>query len=219
MESIQISERLISFLFFIPIFLLSLTVHELAHALSAYKKGDHTAKNQGRLTLNPLKHLDIVGSVVMPLASFASGFLLIGWAKPVPVNRNNFSDPLKDDLVVSLAGPLSNFILSVVFALFLSIFINYGLISSGVLINILWYGVFLNIFLFAFNLLPVPPLDGSHILFDLFPNKYTARYLSIGLYGTLILFLFIYSPLWKYFFSIINSIISLILLLTGNPID
>ena len=117
MENIQVSERLISFLLFIPIFLLSLTVHELAHAFTAYKKGDNTAKNAGRLTLNPIKHLDIVGSVIMPFASFASGFLLIGWAKPVPVNRNNFKNPLKDDAIVSFAGPLSNFVLAVVFAL------------------------------------------------------------------------------------------------------
>lgn len=219
MENIQISERLISFLLFIPIFLLSLTVHELAHAFSAYKKGDSTAKDAGRLTFNPIKHLDIVGSVIMPLAAFASGFLLIGWAKPVPVNRNNFKDPLKDDAVVSFAGPLSNFLLAVVFALLLSSFYNFQLTSSGILFNILWYGVFFNIFLFAFNLLPIPPLDGSHILFDLFPNQYTAKYLSIGFYGTIILLIFIYSPLWKYFFGLVNFIISFLLSITGMPVD
>ncbi len=218
MENIQVSERLISFLLFIPIFLLSLTVHELAHAFTAYKKGDSTAKNAGRLTLNPIKHLDIVGSVIMPFASFASGFLLIGWAKPVPVNRNNFKNPLKDDAIVSFAGPLSNFVLAIVFALMLSLFYNFQLTSSGIVINLLWYGVFFNIFLFAFNLLPIPPLDGSHILFDLFPNQYTAKYLGIGFYGTIILFLFIYSPLWKYFFGMINFIISFLLSLTGMSV-
>lgn len=219
MENIQISERLISFLLFIPIFLLSLTVHELSHAFSAYKKGDPTAKDAGRLTFNPIKHLDLVGSVLMPFASFASGFLLIGWAKPVPINRNNFSNPLKDDAIVSFAGPLSNLILALLFSILLSIILNLQLTDSRLLINILWYGVFFNVFLFAFNLLPIPPLDGSHILFDLFPNQFTAKYSNIGFYGTIILFLFIYSPLWNYFFAMVNYIISIILSTTGVSID
>lgn len=218
MESIQLSDRLISFLMFIPVFLVSLTVHELAHAFVAYKKGDSTAKDAGRLTINPIKHLDIVGSVMMPFISFASGFLLIGWAKPVPVNRNNFKHPLKDDALVSFAGPLSNFILAIIFALLLSLVYNFQLTSSGIIINLIWYGVFFNIFLFAFNLLPIPPLDGSHILFDLFPGKLTARYLGIGFYGTIILLLFIYSPLWKYFFKMINYIITILLSVTGMPV-
>lgn len=219
MENIQISERLISFLLFIPVFLVSLTVHELAHAFSAFKKGDSTAKDQGRLSLNPVKHLDVVGSLIMPLASFASGLLLIGWAKPVPVNRNNFKNPLKDDAIVSLAGPLSNLALALLIAIILSLVVNSSIESSKILINVLWYGVFFNVFLFAFNLLPIPPLDGSHILFDLFPNKYTAKYLSIGFYGTILLFLFIYSPLWNYFFSIINSLINMLFLIVGLNVD
>jgi len=193
-------------------------VHEISHAYTAYKKGDSTAKDLGRLTFNPLKHLDVFGSVLMPLISFASGFLLIGWAKPVPVNRNNFKDPLKDDALVSFAGPFSNIVLSVFFALVLSLVYNAALSDSGLILDFLWYGVFLNVFLFAFNLLPIPPLDGSHILFDIFPNRITAKYLSIGIYGTILLILFIYSPLWKYFFSMINSIISFIIYITGLPI-
>jgi Zn-dependent protease len=219
LESIQLSDRLISFLMFIPVFLLSLTVHELAHALVAYKKGDNTAKDAGRLTVNPIKHLDLVGSVMMPFISFASGLLLIGWAKPVPVNRANFKNPFKDDALVSFAGPLSNFILAIIFALILSLVYNFQLTSSGLLINLIWYGVFFNIFLFAFNLLPIPPLDGSHILFDLFPNRLTAKYLSIGFYGTILLLLFIYSPLWGYFFGVVNYIIKMLMIFTGLPVD
>lgn len=218
MENIQLSERLISFLLFIPVFLLSLTVHELAHAFTAFKKGDNTAKNAGRLTLNPIKHLDIVGSVMMPFISFSSGLLLIGWAKPVPVNRSNFKDPLKDDALVSFAGPLSNLILAIIFAILLSLFYNFQITSSELVFNLLWYGVFFNVFLFAFNLLPIPPLDGSHILFDFFPNKLTAKYLGIGFYGTIILILFIYSPLWNYFFGAINYIISILLSITGMSV-
>ena len=106
MPDIQLSNRLISFLIFLPVFFLSIAVHEFSHALMANKFGDDTAKKLGRLTLNPIKHIDLIGSVIMPLASFASGFALIGWAKPIPVNRNNFRNSLKDDLVVSFAGPL-----------------------------------------------------------------------------------------------------------------
>lgn len=204
---------------FIPVFLLSLTVHELAHAYTAFKKGDNTAKDAGRLTLNPVKHLDLVGSVMMPFISFASGLLLIGWAKPVPVNRMNFKNPFKDDALVSFAGPLSNFILAIIFALILSLSYNFQITSSSLVVNLLWYGVFFNVFLFAFNLLPIPPLDGSHILFDLFPSKLTAKYLNIGFYGTFILLAFIYSPLWKYFFQVVNYIIEVILSLSGLKLD
>ncbi|MCH8033510.1 MAG: site-2 protease family protein [Bacteroidetes bacterium] len=215
MPDLQISERLINFLMFLPVFLLSISVHEYSHAFFANKYGDATAKNLGRLTLNPFKHIDLVGSIIMPLAAFASGFALIGWAKPVPVDRRNFSDPLRDDAVVSFAGPLSNFIFSVLlFVLFLisvNIFEEQNLIIS----NLLWYGVFLNVFLFAFNLLPIPPLDGSHILFDLFPNKLTAKYLNLGLYGSLLLLVFIYSPLWGIFMKIVNFILQLFIKVGG----
>lgn len=206
MPSIEVNEKLISFLTFLPLFFISIAVHEFAHAFAAYKYGDNTAKDLGRLTLNPFKHIDLIGTVIMPIASFASGFALIGWAKPVPINRNNFQNKLKDDAVVSFAGPLSNFILAVI--LFLIFLLFFYFTSPGVyIINFLWYGVFLNVFLFMFNLLPIPPLDGSHILFDLFPNKITAGLLNLGLYGSIILMLFIYSPLWNYFFAAVNWIL------------
>ncbi len=215
MPDLQVSERLINFLMFLPIFLLSISVHEYSHAFFANKYGDDTAKKLGRLTLNPFKHIDLVGSVIMPLAAFASGFALIGWAKPVPVDRRNFSDPLKDDAVVSFAGPVSNFILSVLlFALFF-ISVNIFGEQNSFISNLLWYGVFLNVFLFAFNLLPIPPLDGSHILFDLFPNKLTGKYLNLGLYGSLLLLVFIFSPLWGIFMKIVNFILQLFLKIGG----
>lgn len=211
MPDFQVSDRLINFLMFLPIFLLSISVHEYSHAFFANKYGDDTAKKLGRLTLNPFKHVDLIGSVIMPLAAFASGFALIGWAKPVPVDRRNFSDPLKDDAVVSIAGPLSNFILSaLLFVLFL-ISVNIFGEQNSIISNLLWYGVFLNVFLFAFNLLPIPPLDGSHILFNLFPNKLTAKYMNLGLYGSLLLLVFIYSPLWGIFMKIVNFILQLFL--------
>ena len=215
MPDLQISERLINFLMFLPIFLLSISVHEYSHAFFANKYGDDTAKKSGRLTLNPFKHIDLVGSVIMPLAAFASGFALIGWAKPVPVDRRNFSDPLKNDAVVSFAGPRSNFIFSVLLFVLFIISANIFGEQNSIISNLLWYGVFLNVFLFAFNLLPIPPLDGSHILFDIFPNKLTAKYLNLGLYGSLLLLVFIYSPLWGIFMKIVNFILQLFIKIGG----
>jgi Zn-dependent protease len=215
LPDLQISERLINFLMFLPVFLLSISVHEFSHAFFASKYGDDTAKKLGRLTLNPFKHIDLIGSVIMPLAAFASGFALIGWAKPVPIDRRNFGDPLKDDAVVSFAGPLSNFLLSVVLFILFLISVNIFGEQNQIVSKLLWYGVFLNVFLFAFNLLPIPPLDGSHILFDLFPNKLTAKYLNLGLYGSLILLFFIYSPLWGIFMKIVNFILQLFIKIGG----
>jgi len=217
LPDIQVSEKLISFLTFLPMFFISLAVHEFSHALLASKLGDNTAKDLGRLTLNPFKHADIVGTLIMPIASFASGLVLIGWAKPVPINRANFKNHLRDDAIVSFAGPFSNFILSILFLAALAISLNF--ISDRYVINLLWYGVFFNLFLFAFNLLPFPPLDGSHILFDIFPNKFTAAILNLGLYGSIILLLFIYSPLWNYFMKVINFILDFFLKISGISND
>lgn len=202
------SERLISFLTFLPMFILSITFHEFAHAFIAYKMGDSTAKNMGRLSFNPIKHIDFFGTLIMPIASFASGMALIGWAKPVPIDRRNFKNIYKDDAYVSFAGPFANLIIAFIFYIFFFVFLNYHLSENQILINILWYGVFFNIFLFAFNLLPIPPLDGSHILFDLVPNQLTAKFLNLGLYGSIILIFFIYSPLWGFFMKLINFILN-----------
>ena len=215
MPTIQLSQRLVSFLLFLPTFFISITIHEFAHAFSASKLGDDTAKKQGRLTFNPIKHADLIGTVIMPLASFASGFALIGWAKPVPVNRNNFKNQLRDDAVVSFAGPLSNFFLAIIFFVGFLIILNLEFRYQHYLLNIFWYGVFLNIFLCLFNLLPIPPLDGSHILFDLFPNKITAIILNFGLYGSILLLILIYSPLWGFFMKFINLILNLFLGIAG----
>ena len=214
MGNIEVNDKLISFLTFLPVFIISITIHEFAHAYVAYNMGDRTAKNMGRLTLNPLKHADLIGTVIMPLMSFASGFALIGWAKPVPVDRRNFANPFRDDAAVSFAGPFSNFLLSILF--FVLFYFAGHLDNQNLFINkFLWYGVFLNIFLCFFNLLPLPPLDGSHILFDIFPNKITGKLLNLGMYGSLLLFAFIYSPLWKYFMNFIYSVLKIFTNIAG----
>jgi len=209
MSGIQVSQKLIVFVTFLPLFFISLAIHEFAHAYVAYKFGDSTAKKMGRLTLNPIKHIDLVGSIIMPLLSFASGFMLIGWAKPVPINGRNFKNQLRDDAIVSVAGPISNFILAFIFFLILSLLNSSFPNQLIILKKISLLGIYFNVFLFAFNLLPIPPLDGSHILFDLFPNKITAKYLSFGVYGTVILFVFIYSPLWGLFMKFVYFIVSI----------
>ena len=207
MPDIQISQKLILLFYFFPIFLISLSIHEYAHALLAYKFGDDTAKNLGRLTLNPIKHLDLFGSIIMPVMAFTSGFMLIGWAKPVPVNRNKFKDVYKNDAIVSAAGPLANLILAIIVYLVYLFLSGTSFMQSHIVFSIFRLSIIFNIFLFCFNLLPIPPLDGSHIIFDLFPNNYTAKLQNLGLYGTLILFIFIYSPLWSVFMNLVNWII------------
>ncbi len=203
---IEVNENLIKLILFLPVFLISLAAHEFAHAWFANRFGDSTAKDKGRLTLNPIKHLDLFGSVIIPLMTFMSGGFIIGWAKPVPVNMRNFRNPFRDDAIVSVAGPLSNILLSI---LFLVVFIITRELSlaGNIIMDTIWLAVVFNVFLAMFNLLPIPPLDGSHLVFDLFPNKYTAKYLNLGLYGTLILVLFIFSPLWDLFWQLISYVI------------
>ena len=152
----------------------------------------------------------------MPLASFASGFALIGWAKPVPVNRHNLRNEFRDDAIVSFAGPFSNLLLAILFFVaFLVMYDSAG--ASHFWINIMWYGVFFNIFLFLFNLIPIPPLDGSHILYDLYPNHLTAKLLNLGFYGTIILLVFIYSPLWGFFMKLVTFILNIFLTIGNVP--
>ncbi len=209
MPDIQVSQKLILLFYFLPIFLFSLSIHEFAHALLANKFGDDTAKNQGRLTLNPIKHIDLIGSIVMPILAFTSGFMLIGWAKPVPVDRSKLRNFYRDDAIVSFAGPLSNLVLAILVYIILTFISTSSIELSNTLYNIFRLTIIFNIFLFCFNLLPIPPLDGSHIIFDLFPNKFTAKLLHLGIYGTIILFIFIYSPLWGVFMHLVDWMIGL----------
>ncbi|MGB9665327.1 MAG: site-2 protease family protein [Ignavibacteria bacterium] len=216
MENINVNFKLILFLLFIPIFLISITIHEYSHALFAYKMGDSTAKNAGKLSLNPFKHIDLIGTVLIPIASFTSGIALIGWAKPVPINPENFHNKRLGDAIVSFVGPFSNFL----FALFLLILI---LILPEVVIfetpqreillsTILKYGIYINLFLFLFNLLPIPPLDGMHIVHSIFNSKFTERLMNYSYLGPIILLIFIYSPLFKYFNWLLQSLIKIFLL-------
>lgn len=171
----DIQSYLISILLSLPIILLSLSLHETAHGFAAWRLGDPTARSLGRLTLNPLKHLNPIGTVCMIVAGF-------GWANPVPINSRYFRKPRRDIALVSVAGPLSNLLLAFVFLLLLR-FVGFGWLwnltyptqfaANAVyfFVLFLYYGVSMNVTLAVFNLLPVPPLDGSRILFALLPPR------------------------------------------------
>jgi len=215
MPNFNVNPKLILFLMFIPLFLISITVHEFAHAYLAYKLGDDSAKRAGRLTLNPFKHLDIIGSIIIPIAAFSSGIALIGWAKPVPINPENFENKRLSDGIVSFAGPLSNLILALLCSILILILPEVSLFEFGeraiLLSTILKYGIYLNVFLSLFNLLPIPPLDGVHILHSIFYSRFTEKLVNFGFAGSIILILFIYSPLWKYFHRLIDIIVKIFL--------
>ena len=173
------------------ILLFSVVLHELSHGIVADRLGDHTARHMGRLTLNPIPHIDPFGSILLPLFLFLVGSpIIFGAAKPVPVNFFNLRNPKRDMALVSLAGPATNFLLALAFALP----IRFGLInqSAGLGFEILVQAVLLNLVLGIFNLLPIPPLDGSKILGSFLSDDLMYKLLAMERYGFLIIILLLY---------------------------
>ena len=178
----------------LPAFLIAISVHECAHGYAAYKMGDPTAKYSGRLSLNPLAHFDLIGGLCLLFFSF-------GWAKPVPVNPYNFKNRKKGTIIVSLAGPLSNFIVAIISAFLCAFtlkYVGYGCLEpiselKGIefLFPIFQYCMLLNIGLMIFNLIPIPPLDGSKVLMEFLPYKARETMYQLERYSILILVLLI----------------------------
>ena len=196
------------YIFLIAILLFSVVIHEVSHGAMANYLGDPTAKYAGRLTLNPIKHLDPIGSVLVPLFLLIIGSrILFGWAKPVPINPYNFRDQKYGSAKVALAGPGANLSLALVFGLALRFFPVLADIPG--LYLMFSYIVFINLLLAIFNLLPVPPLDGSHILFTFLPASLQNIKIFLSQFGLFIL-LFIIFFFFKWIILVINWIFQLI---------
>lgn len=202
-------------IFQLLIFLFSVIIHEVSHGLVAFRLGDPTAKLAGRLTLNPIKHLDLVGSLVLPLSLYflSGGSFIFGWAKPVPYNPIFLKDPKKGAGIIAAAGPISNLLVAVVFGVLSRI-----LIASNISVPLLYLTqlfdviILINIVLAVFNLVPIPPLDGSKVLFAFLPeNESTikAKYF-MERYGMVILLIFIFygfgllTPAISFLFNLIS---------------
>ena len=213
---------IIHLLLCLPIILISLPLHEVAHGYAAYKLGDPTAKNLGRLTLNPLKHLDPIGFICMLLAG-------IGWANPVPINTRHFKKPKRDMALSAAAGPISNFLLAAVFCALLKV---YSIILPQIYLSLngfpktamivlgifLYYGISLNITLAVFNLLPAPPFDGSRLLYVFLPSKYYFGVMKYERYIALaIMFLLLFGVLSPVISFVTGLLMDLLFLIFQVP--
>ena len=200
-------------LFQVAVLLFALSLHEAAHGWMASRLGDQTARMLGRITLNPLPHIDMVGTILVPALSVFAGWPLIGWAKPTPVNTRNFKNFVRDDVMTTLAGPGSNLLMAVAALVALLVLklvsahtvvaaivsVQMGVADAGVvsgspvvfpLALLLYYAVSLNLLLVAFNLLPLPPLDGSHLLRHMLPYNWLRIYDSFGIVSMILIFIF-----------------------------
>lgn len=195
-------EFIISMLLSLPALFLALSVHEFSHGYAAYKMGDPTAKNYGRLSLNPMAHFDLIGSLCLLIFHF-------GWAKPVPINSNNFRDRKKGIIIVSLAGPLSNFTVAILSTLIYGLYIRFTYYSG------IWWVyligemirncILLNIGLMIFNLIPIPPLDGSKVLMEFLPYKARRFMYEIERYSFLILILLMNTTIMQKLLIVLNG--------------
>lgn len=197
-------------LFIYIIIVLSAVFHEYAHAFIAYRLGDNTAKDMGRLTLNPFKHLDPIGTVFLPLLLLWQVGVFIGWAKPVPYNPYNLTDQKRGSLKVALAGPATNLLIALILGIGIRFYpmIAPAMDGSGTpFFDFLKVVIYINIFLGLFNLIPLPPLDGSKIFMDLFPRQQhtIAQFGLFGIFFALIIAYFILPPIANVLFWIFTG--------------
>ena len=202
--------RIIDGAFQLIAFLFAISVHESAHAWMANRRGDPTARLLGRITLNPIKHIDPIGTILLPAMGLYYGNGIFGWAKPTPVDPHNFKSPMLDDILTSVIGPVSNFVIATAALMFLAVIslssplghrliADRALYQAGLLtipdsplVPLIWFldiTMWLNILLGVFNLIPVPPLDGSHVLRHFLSEPIRRAYDTVGMFGLLLLVL------------------------------
>lgn len=204
----EFSDTIRQLIISVPALILAITFHEVAHGYVANRLGDPTARLMGRLTLNPIKHIDLVGTVILPLVLTMLGGVIFGYAKPVPINPANFKDPRRDMAISAAAGPITNILLAILSSLILMLIV---LPVSTLLQNntvnavltplalMLQFSVRINIFLAALNLIPILPLDGGRVLVGLLPHKQAVAYSRIESYGLIILYALIFTGIAGFF--------------------
>ncbi len=206
-----------------PPLIFAIVLHEVAHGWVADKLGDNTARSMGRLTLNPIPHIDLFGTIIMPLMLFVltNGSMVFGYAKPVPINPYNFKDPKKDMAFSSLAGPGVNIVMAVGFSLLLRVFLppldsmdprhSLGLFAMPITLMLV-YGVIINVVLAVLNMITIPPLDGSRVAYWLLPPKAAAAYYRLEPYGIFIIMgLIMFGVLGKILIPVLRPILSFLL--------
>jgi Zn-dependent proteases len=197
-------DKVASFLLFVPVLLFSMVAHEYAHGYAAFRQGDATAYQLGRLTWNPVKHVDPFMTILLPLFTYFVWGFAFGGAKPVPVNPRNYRNFKRGDIVVSLAGVATNFVVAVICTVLVVIIGVIGQRAAGALQELVLlqmmmvYGIFFNLLLAFFNLIPIPPLDGSHVVKYLLPPAWAMQYERAGRFGLLLVFavVFFLPGLW-----------------------
>lgn len=209
------SDQLLGQIYQVIVLIFLVIIHEVSHGLMAYRLGDNTAKEMGRLTLNPIKHLEFFGSFLVPFLFIITGSsFILGWAKPVPFNPYNLKDPKRDGALIALAGPVSNFLIAMIFGVFVRLMVAFMPIATSlILYNI--YGlfnivIFVSVLLAFFNLIPIPPFDGSRIVLAFLHGEAERFWLRLEHYGTLLIIILLFGGMLNFLSPLVVSVYSLI---------